>query len=138
MLSGGVEKEHWLHFLIPLKENIDSKWVDRKRQVFQQIPIIPLIENFFLMICCYIGKNLNKNTKQHSSNKIFSLILEQFDTCSSSRKNLHCFNQIDKKTHLHRSQTCTTKLYTQFELLRSTTEKPYLKKYFKVVVLLSS
>ena len=45
-----------------------------------------------------------------------------FDTCSSTRKeDLPSFNQIDKKAHFHRSQTCSTKLYTQFHVLRSTT-----------------
>ena len=45
MFSGAIEREHWLHFLL-LKENIDSKWVDQKRYIFQQIPIILLAENF--------------------------------------------------------------------------------------------
>ena len=54
------------------------------------------------------------------------------------KKDLHSFNQINKKTNLHRSQTCTAKLYTQFEVLRSTTKKLYLKKYFTLIVLLLS
>ena len=77
-----------------------------------------------------IGQNLSKNAKQHLSNKNFSLILEQFDTYSSPRKeDLYFFNQIHKKTHHHRSQIGTTKLYSQFDVLRSTTEELYLKKY---------
>ena len=48
MFSGGIEREHWLHFKMSLKENIGSKWVDWKRYVFQQTPIILLVETFLL------------------------------------------------------------------------------------------
>ena len=40
MFSGGIEKEHWLHFLMSLKENkFGSKWVDWRRYVFQQFQL---------------------------------------------------------------------------------------------------
>ena len=65
MFSKGIERG--FHFMVPLKENICSKWVDQKRYVFQQIPNILLIE---------IYKKFTKNAKQYSSNKNFSLILE--------------------------------------------------------------
>ena len=57
------------------------------------------------------------------SNKDFRLILEYFDTCSSARKDLHSFNQIDKKTRLHYSQTCITNFRVKIIVLRSTTKK---------------
>ena len=33
MFSGSIEKQHWLHFLMSLQENIRSKWLDQKRGI---------------------------------------------------------------------------------------------------------
>ena len=53
IFSGGIERERCLHFLMSLKENICFIWVDQKRYIFHQIPIILLAEAFFFLMICY-------------------------------------------------------------------------------------
>ena len=116
--------------------------VDRKRYVFQQIPIIFLIENcFFLMICykqLYKQESQQKCKTKFMQQNFFTNIRIVWYLFLNQKRRFAFFNQIDKKTRLHRSLTGTSKSYVKFDVLRSTAEKLYLKKYFKVIVLLSS
>ena len=63
MFSEGIEKEHWLHFLMSLKENkFGSKWVDWRRYVFQQFQLHYELKIFSFLWSAtrnYIGKNLS-------------------------------------------------------------------------------
>ena len=48
MFSGGIVREHWLHFLMSLKENIGSKLFDWKRYIFQHNSNYTINWKFFL------------------------------------------------------------------------------------------